>query len=252
VGDRGVPLPELAGFDAFLLAAGGLEKPVYRLGAGPAVILIHELPGMSEPCVELGRRLAGEGFTVYLPLLFGEPLRFYGLKPLLWPCVWREFNLLRRHCESPAADWLRALARRAISERGGKGVGAIGMCLTGGFALSMMLEPELIAPVLSQPSLPLLPWQRSGLGVSWKEWENARRRCREEGVPVLGFRFKGDPLCPPERFETLREGLGPCFRAVEMEGGKHSVLTQHFKDLPPEEQARVWSALSGFLRERLF
>lgn len=241
----------LEGFEGFSFAAGGIEKTVYRRGTGPAVVLIHEMPGLSPPCVDLGRRLSEEGYAVYLPLLFGEPLGFYGIRPLLWPCLWREFNLLKSHGESPAADWLRALASRAHAERGGKGVGAIGMCLTGGFALSMMLAPELIAPVVSQPSLPILPWKKAALGVSEREWDNAKRRCREGGVPVLGFRFEGDPLCPPERFRTLRDGLGAGFRAVEVPGDKHSVLTYHFKDLGPEEQARVWSALTAFLRERL-
>jgi len=241
----------LPGFEDFLFESDGLEKAVYKTGSGPAVILIHELPGMSLPCIDLGRRLASEGYTVYMPLLFGEPGGYYGLKPALWGCVWREFNLLSSRGESPLSEWMRALARKAHLECGGKGVGAIGMCLTGSFALSMMLEPALIAPVLSQPSLPLLPWKRSEVGISDREWSNAKRRCREEGVPVLGFRFQGDPACPGARFQALREGLGEGFRAVEIPGSKHAVLTYHFKDLTPEDQARVWGELSGFLRRQL-
>src|SRR6185295_7767077 len=117
----------------------------------------------------------------------------------------------------------------------GKGVGAIGMCLTGGFALSMMLEPELIAPVVSQPSMPIGPWNKAELGLTEEEWANAKRRCNEEKVPVLGFRFKGDILSPDARWNTLKEGLGPCFRPIELEGSKHAVLTQHFKTLSPED-----------------
>lgn len=235
----------LDGFDAFPFAFEGVEKTVYRLGQGPAVLLSHELPGMVPECVELARKLAAEGYAVYMPLLFGEPLKNYGILPLAWPCVWREFSFLSAKGKSPITDWLRALARRAFSERGGKGVGAIGMCFTGGFALSLMLDEELIAPVLAQPSLPLT--SVSALNLPDEEWENAKRR----DVPVLAFRFDGDPRCRAARFDTLRAGLGDKLREVVVPGRKHSVLTIHFKSLSAADQARVWSELTGFLAERL-
>lgn len=242
---------DLEGFERFSLASGGLEKPVYRRGAGPAVLLIHELPGMSEPCIAMGRRLADAGYTVYMPLLFGEPGGFYGARPLLWPCVWREFGFLSRRRERPVTAWLRALSRRALAERPGRGVGAVGMCMTGGFALALMLDEHLVAPVLSQPSPPVAPWRRADHGLSDEEWDCARRRSRDEGIPVLGFRFKGDSLCREERFATLREGFGERFRAVEAEGEAHSVFTYHFDRLSPADRERVWRELLGFLAERL-
>lgn len=234
------------GFEAFAFSDGALDKPVYRRGAGPAVLLIHELPGMSEPCIAMGRRLADAGYTVYMPLLFGEPGGVYGLKPLLWPCVWREFGLLSRRRKRPVTDWLRALSRRAKDERPGKGVGAIGMCVTGSFALSLLLDEHLIAPVLSQPSPAVLG--AGDHGLSDEEWDCARRRA---DVPVLGFRYTGDALCKPQRFETLKAGLGERFRAVEVEGKAHSVFTYHFDRLSPADQERVWSELLGFLDQRL-
>lgn len=239
---------ELPGFERFEFSEGGVLKAVYRAGTGPAVVLIHELPGMVPECVELGRKIAAEGYTVYMPLLFGEPNENYGTKPLLWPCVWKEFSVLSTHGKSPAADWLRALSRRAFADRGGKGVAAIGMCFTGRFALSLMMDKEMIAPVLCQPGG---GWKDSALGIPEEEWDNAVARSKAEGIPVLGMRFENDFLCKAARFDTLKEGLGKNFREVIVPGKKHSVLTLHFKDMSPEDQARVWGELRAFLAERL-
>ena len=238
----------LPGFDCFDFSEGGVTKPVYRAGAGPVVVLIHELPGMVPECVELGRKIAAEGYSVYMPLLFGEPMKNYGVKPLLWPCVWKEFSVLSTHGKSPAADWLRALARKAFADRGGKGVAAIGMCFTGRFALSLMMDKELIAPVVCQPGT---SYSDSALGIPEAEWNNAVKRSKDENIPVLGMRFEGDSLCKAARFETMREGFGERFREVLVPGAKHSVLTLHFKDMSPADQRRVWGELCSFLKERL-
>jgi len=239
---------ELPGYERFDFTAGGVTKSVYRAGSGPAVVLIHELPGMVPECVELGRKIAAEGYTVYMPLLFGEPMQNYGVKPLLWPCVWKEFSVLSTHGKSPAADWLRALARKACADRGGKGVAAIGMCFTGRFALSLMMDKELIAPVLCQPGS---SYSDSAMAIPEAEWDNAVKRSKDENIPVLGMRFEGDSLCKAARFETLREGFGERFREVVVPGKKHSVLTLHFKDMSPADQARVWGELCEFLKQRL-
>lgn len=244
-------MSDLPGFTVSDFSAEGFTKPVYRRGEGPAVVIIHELPGMTVECVELAARLADEGYRVHMPLLFGEPLQNYGATPLLWGCVRREFNLLSARGKSPITDYLRALARAASKESGGKGVGAIGMCLTGSFALSMMLDQELMAPVVSQPSMPPLPWQKREIGVTDEELACAKRRVKEEGARILGFKFTGDRLSPPQRFERMKEEFGDAFTPVVVEGNKHSVLTMHFKSMSPEDRARVWGALTGFLRERL-
>ncbi|MDP3542631.1 MAG: dienelactone hydrolase family protein [Elusimicrobiota bacterium] len=239
---------ELPGFERRDFTAGGVSKPVYRAGSGPAVVLIHELPGMVPECVELGRKIAAEGYSVYMPLLFGEPMTNYGVKPVLWACVWKEFSVLSTHGKSPAADWLRALSRKAFAERGGKGVAAIGMCFTGRFALSLMMDKELIAPVLCQPSS---SYSDSALGIPETEWDNAVKRSKDENIPVLGLRFEEDSLCRKARFDTLRAGFEDRFREVVVPGSKHSVLTMNFKDLSPDDQKRVWGELSGFLSRRL-
>lgn len=239
---------DLEGFARSTFAFEGVAKDLYRAGTGPAVVLIHELPGLVPECVELGRKLAAEGYSVYMPLLFGEPMQNYGSKPLLWPCVWKEFSVLSTRGKSPAADWLRALARRAFEERGGKGVAAIGMCFTGRFALSLMMDAPLIAPVLCQPSS---SYSDSAMGIPDEEWDNAVARSKAEAIPVLGMRFEGDFLCKAARFDALRAGFGERFREVVVPGKKHSVLTLHFKDMSDADRARVWAELTGYLKERL-
>jgi len=239
---------QLPGFERFDFTEAGVTKSVYRAGTGPAVVLLHELPGMVPECIDLGRRIAAEGYCVYMPLLFGEPNQNYGVKPILWPCVWKEFSVLSTHGASPAADWLRALSRRAFAERGGKGVAAIGMCFTGRFALSLMMDKELIAPVICQPGG---GWKDSALGIPQEDIDNAFARSKAEGIPVLGMRFDGDSLCKAARFDTLKDGFGERFKEVVVPGKRHSVLTLHFKDLSLADRERVWGELTGFLRERL-
>ena len=69
-------------------------------------------------------------------------------------CIAREFTHWALNQTSPIIGWLRALARNLHHEVGGPGVGAVGMCFSGGFALAMMVDDIMVAPVLSQPSMP--------------------------------------------------------------------------------------------------
>jgi dienelactone hydrolase len=136
------------------------------------------------------------------------------------------------------------------------------MCLTGNFALSLMVDEAVMAPVLSQPSLPfgVTKGHRAAIHLSADDLEVVRKRARQ-GCGVLGLRFTADPMCPPERFETLRRELGDGFEAIEVDSGPgnpygytraaHSVVTN---DLVDEEGHPTHAALErvlGFFRERL-
>src|SRR5579872_2011160 len=121
---------------------------------------MHEMPGLHPLVIRFADRVAAAGMTVFLPVLFGEPGRpvstGYAVREMLVGiCIRREFAVWAIDRSSPIIDWLRALARKVHAECGGRGVGAVGMCFTGGFALAMMTEQSVVAPVLSQPSLPL-------------------------------------------------------------------------------------------------
>lgn len=232
------------GYAEFEFSHDGKSRRVFRRGEGPGVLIMHELPGMTRQCLEFGNRVAGRGFTVYLPLMFGQPGEQASLRNLLTLCVSREFRLLARNAHSPITDWMRALCRRIHEERGGRGIGAVGMCLTGGFAISMMLEESVLAPVASQASLPLFSLTRErkrSLGISDEELNGASGRSRAEQVPLLGLRFSRDSFCPRERFEALEESFGEQFEPFVIPSGKddptgrtsslsHSVLTHHFVD----------------------
>lgn len=227
----------------------GKRRAVFRAGSGPAVVVIPELPGITPEVAAFGRKVAKAGCTAVLPSLFGEPG-----KPMTPPyaaasfgaiCVSREFHVLRRGAASPVTVWLRDLARDVHAECGGPGVGVVGMCATGGFALAMMVDETVLAPVLSQPSLPLPLGRANGADLGLSAGDLARVKERVAGgACVLGLRYKDDPLVPDRRFQRLADELGKGFEAVEFDGKQHSVLTEH---LQPEGVARVL----GFLRERL-
>ena len=240
----------LDGFETTSFSHGGAARTVYRSGQGPGVLIMHEVPGITPEVARFARWVADAGFSVAMPEMFGTAGRPFSMGYLLGTmtrvCIGREFRILAAHRASPITEWLRALCRDLHQELGGVGIGAVGMCLTGNFALSLMMEPSLMAPVLSQPSLPmpLGAARKRALHISAEELANAKKRAAE-GAGVLGLRFTGDGGCPPERFARLREELGEHFEAIEVPsesaGTKmgHSVLTRDLVDeaghppLPP-------------------
>jgi dienelactone hydrolase len=257
------PYPELECYQA---TYEGKTRSVFRGGTGPAVIVMHEIPGLYPSVVAFARRLIDAGLTVYLPSLFGEPGRefsgAYSLRSMARACISSEFSTWALRRTSPIVGWLRALARDAHVACGGPGVGAIGMCLTGGFALAMMVDATVVAPVLSQPSLPfpLTRAHRRDLGVSDPDLAQIRARCAA-GTPVLGMRFSHDPLVPAARFERLREELGASFVAIEIDSSPgnphglprsaHSVVTRHLVDEPGHPTRVALDRVIAFFRERL-
>ncbi len=257
----------IAGFEEQEFTHEGVSRTVFRKGSGPGVIVITEVPGIHPGVIDFANMLAGQGFCVVLPELFGvtgKPATVpYALATMVKLCVSREFKLLAAHESSPVTEWLRALARKLHAELGGPGVGAIGMCLTGNFALSMAVEPSLMAPVLSQPALPLPVGaeRAAALAVSPGELATIKKRVDQEGYKVLGLCFTADSKVPRARFETLKRELKQGFEAIEINSAPgnpngiapsaHSVLTIDLvRDAGhPTEQAlqRVFA----FLHERL-
>lgn len=244
----------------------GATHPVFRTGSGPAVIVIHEIPGLHPGVAAFGRRVAAAGMTAYMPSLFGKPGRevspSYVLGGIARACVSREFSTWATHRTSPIVSWLRALARDAHAACGGPGVGAVGMCLTGGFALAMMVDDIMVAPVLSQPSVPfpVSRAHRRDLGVSDDDLVKIRARCAA-GTPVMGLRFTHDRTSPGERFERLREELGDRFLGIEIDSSPgnpyglprtaHSVLTRDLVDEAGHPTRIALDRVIAFFRERL-
>jgi dienelactone hydrolase len=209
---------------------GGATHPTYRKGSGPGVIVIHEIPGLTPSVIGFGEEVVAAGFTVVMPSLFGTPEApmnaLNTAKSLGRVCVSREFTTLATGVTTPVAGWLRSLARELHDELGGPGVGALGMCFTGGFALAMMVDTSVVAPVLAQPSAPFAvsPRRAKDLNLSPSDLEVVKERAAA-GCEVLGLRFAKDPAVGT-RFRTLTRELGDAFIKVEFGGVGHSTVTE--------------------------
>jgi dienelactone hydrolase len=233
----------LDGWELDEFSAAGITHPIYRRGQGPAVIVIHEIPGITPLVTRFANEVVERGFTVVMPSLVGtpgkEPSNLYAVQQMARVCVAREFTTFALHQTSPIIAWLRALARNVHQQVGGPGVGAVGMCFSGGFALAMMVDDIMLAPVLSQPSLPFPFGKGRGADLNLSPDDAAAIAERAAaGCQVLGLRFTGDKLVG-DRFASLRELLGDAFIAVELPSTKatdHSVLTEQRDD---ESVARV-------------
>lgn len=266
---------DLSGFERTSFIHEGTERTIFRAGTGPAVIVIAEMPGITPKVIEFAERVVAIGCTAVLPHLFGEPGRdpmpdahgvigtmTYGLSSIVPACISREFTIMATGKTSPVVHWLRALAADEHARCGGPGVGAIGMCFTGGYALAMATDDRLLAPVLSQPSLPmaLTKKQRHSIDISRADLDIVKHRCATAGLQVVGLRFKGDRFVPGERFDFLREELGDAFVAVELEDADanpegamkpHSVLTEHLIDEPGQPTRDALDLVLDLFRTRL-
>jgi dienelactone hydrolase len=254
------------GFTYRTFTHDGVERDVLETGNGPAVIVMAEMPGITPRVLAFARRVAERGCTAVLPRLFGEigraPSPPYIATSIVPACVASEFAALARGRTAPVTSWLRALAADAHDRCGGPGVGAVGMCFTGGFALGMMVDDRLLAPVLSQPSLPLglTAGHRADIHLSPDDLAAVRERA-EAGTCVLALRFTGDKLVPAQRFETLRRELGDAFVGVEIDSSPgnehgipriaHSVLTEHLVDEPGHPTHDALLQVLDFFTERL-
>jgi dienelactone hydrolase len=247
----------------------GVVKTVYVTGSGPAVVLMPEMPGISPDVLRLARWVRDAGFTVYVPSLFGidgaYPTVEGGQEVVRRACVSAEFRAFAKGGTSPVTVWLRGLARQAHAECGGPGVGAIGLCFTGNFALTMALEPAVIAPVVNHPSLPLD--DAAGLELSDEDAYAVRDRIARDGLTVLAYRFDDDRWCTGQRFAAYQALLGdafdgrvlpgsfantdspPFFRDVV--GTPHSVVTAHLVDEEGHPTLKARDEILAFLTDRL-
>ncbi len=258
--------------DSWPFTHGDLTKTVYELPPAPdaedagAVVVLHELPGLSAETFRLGRLLSGAGLHVYLPLMFGEA----GEKAPVTN-LWRlnfssEWSLLDKDDGGEILPWLAALCAEVSRLHGGDGIGVVGMCLSGSLPIALLREPAVVAPVVSQPSLPLCAWteaRKAAAGIHASDLELAKRRVDEEGIEILAFRFELDDISPPERLASLADSFGDGFldRTVtcfeysgdgwRLEEDAHSVLTAEYCDVPGHPSKRRVDETIAFLKRRL-
>lgn len=240
---------------------------VYRKGSGPGVVLIPEIPGIHPGVLALGNHLVDNGFTVAMPSLFGEPGKpvsaGHVFATIARACVAREFPAFATNKQRPVSLFLRALARDLNASTPGKGVGVIGQCFTGGFALAAAVDDSVLAPVLSQPSvpLPLGATRRRDPGLSESELTAVADRCASDGLRTMGLRFSEDKMAPGERFATLRARLGDAFEVIDIDSGPgnehgfgkmaHSVLTDEVREVDGHPAYEARKRVVEFLTERL-
>ncbi|MDG2026191.1 MAG: dienelactone hydrolase family protein [Acidimicrobiales bacterium] len=243
----------------------GITHDVYRQGDGPCVLVVAEIPGITPEVIRFAEDVLAAGLSVAMPSMFGVPGRApsngYALKSIVKSCISSEFKAMATRDKAPATEWLRGLARAMHTEHGGPGVGFVGMCFTGGFGLAMLLDDAVVAPVLSQPSLPFSIGKKRKASVGLDEAQlSAVAERAAEGCAVMGLRFSNDPLVPSERFATLRAALGDNFIGVEITSpdeahgiGKvaHSVLTEERSDEEGHPTKDSFDQVMSFLTERL-
>ena len=262
------PEADLTGWTAAPFTAAGFTYDVYRKGEGPGVVLIPEMPGLHPGVLALGNHLVDNGFTVAAPSLFGTPgepaVRPGTIPVLLKGCVTKEFAAFATNADRPVAHYLRALARDLNANTPGKGVGVIGQCFTGGFALAAAVDDSVLAPIMSQPSLPmpLTPKHRRDPGLSEGELKIIERRAADDGLCAMGLRFSEDSMSPRDRFTTLKARLGDAFEVIEIDSSKgnpdgigrmaHSVLTDQVREVDGNPSYEARKRVVAFLKEKLF
>lgn len=259
----------LEDFNVRSVTIDGMTKAVLVSGHGPAVIVMTEMPGISPHVARFARWVRNAGFTVFMPSLFGRDgivaTAEEGAAVFQRACISAEFRAFAGKGASPVTRWLRALAKHAHAECGGPGVGAIGMCFTGNFALSMMLETSVLAPVLSQPTLPLD--DPATVESPPDELFAVRERLEREDLTVLAYRFEGDQFCQARRFAAYSEALGDRFigRVLPDSGANtevppffakyvttpHSVVTAHLIDEQGQPTLQARDEILHFFAHRL-
>jgi len=257
----------LAGWAVEPFTNAGITHDLYTRGSGPGVVLLPEIPGMTPEVMGLAGHLVDAGFTVTVISLFGDPGRpmspGYAARSFASACINREFRAFAKRADRPVAEYVRAVARRVHDRVGGPGVGVIGMCFSGGFALASAVEPAVLAPVASQPSLPLpsTAGRRRDLGMSERERAAVSNRVQNDGLCLVGLRFSEDAISPHDRFRSLRAAFGDGWLPFALnskpgnEAGigenEHMVLTSKDADTPGHPTHEARGQVVDFLRARL-
>jgi dienelactone hydrolase len=232
---------------AWSFSYAGITHSIYSTGAGPNVVILHELTGLIEECLELGLILSERvPARVHLPLLFGDaaPGLMGKAANVLRICVSREIYCFAANKTSPLVGWCRALCRKLKAESQAPGVAVVGMCLTGGFALTLVADDSVLAPVVAEPSLPILV-HKAALGMAVTDAAAVKERVSRLGRNcVLGLRYERDTICPVERVRTIKDLIGSGFDYLELPGSKHSTLTV-------DRHSLALARTISFLSERL-
>ncbi len=249
-------------FEQFSFASDGIAHAVYYAGnrRHPPLLILPELAGFSPGLRLFAERLIEARFQVVVPWLFGPLGTRAPLRNAVRLCISREFANLRAGVSSPVTTWLRALAAHISRHTGGAPIGAIGMCLTGAFAIPLVIDPQVVAAVAAQPSVPLSPWflafglgrvrRLSRLNVGGDDIARARARLDAGASHLLAVRCRADRICPEAKIERLRREFPHGLEVREyagvdtrnrLGGRPHATFTKEYRlepDAPADHHSR--------------
>ncbi|MET0725605.1 MAG: dienelactone hydrolase family protein [Leifsonia sp.] len=261
------PTATLEGWVRRPFTGAGLTYDCFEKGSGPGVVLIPEIPGITPEVLGLAEHLVAEGFTVVVPSPFGDPGRAssigYTMRVVGRLCVAGEFRAFAVDARRPITGYLQAVASDLNARTPGRGVGVIGMCFTGGFALAAAVDDAVLAAVASQPSVPFPLGARrvADPGMSSAEFDRLAERAAAGEVCALGLRFSEDRAAQGARFRTITARLGDAFEVIQLDsspgnaGGfaatAHAVLTAEMRDVPGHPARAARERVVAFLAERL-
>lgn len=243
---------ELRKFSSDAMGGNSVEFDIYEKGEGPIIIILQELPGIDQETIKFADKMVAYGFRVVMPHLFG-PLGKFAIAGNLVRlfCIRREFNLFAKKQTSPIVAWLKALCRDAQQRYNVKGVGVIGMCLTGNFAISLMADDSVLASVASQPSLPM--FSQKSLHMSDQDVSQISERLDEHG-PMLSYRFAGDVLCTAAKFDAIDGAFNRDKERIKLttvHGNKHAMLTAHFINEEGSSTQKVLDEIVAYFSKKL-
>jgi len=261
------PRGTLDGWAVTSFSGAGLTHDCYERGTGPGVVLIPEIPGITPEVLGLAERLVEGGFTVVIPSPFGPPgaEKASGsmVRSVLRLCVSAEFRAFALNSARPITGFLRAVAADLAARTPGHGVGIIGMCFTGGFALAAAVDDSILAAVASQPVVPfpISNRHRADPGMSQGELTQVAARMQSGELCAMGLRFTQDGTAPEARFRTLSAALGEAFEVITLDSDEgnsegyltdaHSVLTAEVRTDPPNSAYDARERVLAFLTKRL-
>lgn len=263
------PSSTLSGWDATPFTGAGMTYDVYAKspdGGGPGVVVIPEVPGMSPEVLAFADHLVDAGFSVVIPSLFGTPGKpvsaGYAIATITKLCVSREMRAFAARSTRPISGFLRALAADLNSRTTGPGVGVVGMCFTGGFALATAVDDSVLAAVMSQPGVPfpISRTHRADIGLSPAEKETVVTRT-QAGLCLMGLKFSEDKIVSPARFAAYADTFEDAVELIVLDSSKgnpdgykssaHSVLTGEVRENPPNSAYAARERVVAFLRKSL-
>ena len=263
------PSSTLAGWHRAPFTGAGSTYDVYAkspVGGGPGVVVIPEIPGMTPEVLALADHLVDAGFSVVIPSLFGTPGKSvsggYVLSTAVKLCVSKEMKAFAAASERPISKFLRALAADLNARTPGAGVGVIGMCFTGGFALATAVDDSVLAAVMSQPGVPFPvgATRKADIGLSPSEKATVVERTGT-GLCLMGLKFSEDKVVSAERFAAYADTFGDAIQLIVLDSSAgnpdgykssaHSVLTGEVRENPPNSAFQAREKVVAFLRKAL-